>query len=535
MGTFTPNNGSLIGTELADYLPQVNNSPAGNTVLALAGDDILEFEQSAGTGLLLDYSINAGAGADNITFFTTFVDGLVQGEAGNDVINVTPLGGLGALQNSSVRGGSGNDVINLVATGAGGATNSVTQGGSGTDALFLEGTFADSSLRGGAGDDTLRFRTDSRVIQSELNGGNGEDLITNDSGDLLGARRTVEMVLSTIRGNAGSDTIDFANNGISDLLIFGDAAEENGASINGDGDDVIDSDAGDDTIFGGGGADRISSFSGSDDVFGGSGNDTINSGDADDFVDGGAGNDTIDSGFGDDTVFGGTGDDSILGNNEDDLIFGEDGIDSIVGGSGNDTIDGGAGDDFIDGNEGADSILGDNGDDIIDGGSGLDTLIGGFGDDLISGGTGADLITLGGGNDIAFQNTTDLNAGGAWNNTVANEGSVYSWNDDEGPDVITDFSVNDRLDVDNPVTPLSGVGRAVFNNAVPVAGQMVTDTTYYIKGSYSAAAQTFEVDASGNDWLINGFDVAVGETFGNSTTSVIVLENVTFNPSTQLV
>ncbi|MEP4038891.1 Hint domain-containing protein [Pseudophaeobacter sp.] len=59
---------------------------------------------------------------------------------------------------------------------------------------------------------------------------------------------------------------------------------------------------------------------------------------------------------------------------------------------GDDTIDGGDGNDIIDGNDGEDSLIGGDGDDTIDGGEGDDTIDGGDGSDSVEGGEGDDVI-----------------------------------------------------------------------------------------------------------------------------------------------
>ncbi len=59
---------------------------------------------------------------------------------------------------------------------------------------------------------------------------------------------------------------------------------------------------------------------------------------------------------------------------------------------GDDTIDGGEGDDIIDGGDGEDSLIGGEGDDTIEGGDGDDTIDGGDGADSVEGGEDDDVI-----------------------------------------------------------------------------------------------------------------------------------------------
>jgi len=522
---FTPDNGSLIGTEGVDVLLQVNNNPAGNFIAALGDNDIISLQQTVSPGVLADYTVYGGSGNDRIDLLSSPVDTLIQGEAGNDIININTVGTLGgAIIDSSIRGGAGNDVITLVATGAG-ATGMVSQGGSGVDAIFASGIFGTSSIRGGADDDTIRFVTDSTIVSSQLNGGQGTDLITNNSGDLLGARRVVTSVLSTISGNAGSDTIDFSLNGTSDLLIFGDSAggEVSDTALGADGADNIISDAGDDTIFGGGGNDTITSFSGSDSVAGGGGNDFIESGTEDDNVTGDAGLDSILGGLGDDTIDGGTGDDSILGGDDDDLIFGQSGNDTIRGEAGGDTIDGGSGNDILTGGEGDDEIFGDVGNDAIDGGADSDTLIGSFGNDTIAGNTGSDFITNGGGADVVTQNVAGLNAGlSSVPGTAFANATVLSWATTGGMDVVTDFAVDDRLDVELGAAPIITLGNGLSSGDVSAAA---VNTNVYFFGTYNASVKTFTVEATGADVLLNGALSAAAFDAGSGTGALIILDN----------
>lgn len=130
-------------------------------------------------------------------------------------------------------------------------------------------------------------------------------------------------------------------------------------------------------------------------------------------------------------------DDLIRLGGGDDTAYGRDGQDRIYGGTGNDEIFGGAR---------GDRLFGGEGDDTLDGGDGDDTLKGEDGADLMTGGAGADKFHL----DFS-------EAGGA---------NV----DDDGNDVITDFTVadGDKLVVDTTngdETTLSALGISVSANA----------------------------------------------------------------------
>src|SRR3712207_2160204 len=66
-----------------------------------------------------------------------------------------------------------------------------------------------------------------------------------------------------------------------------------------------------------------------------------------------------------DEMFGGGGNDSLSGRDGTDSLNGQTGNDTLVGGSGNDTLEGGAGNDLLEGQLGADSM---------NGGFGVDTV-----------------------------------------------------------------------------------------------------------------------------------------------------------------
>ncbi len=112
---------------------------------------------------------------------------------------------------------------------------------------------------------------------------------------------------------------------------------------------------------------------GTDMIFGGNGDDTINSGAGNDLVCGGNGGGVVNGGLGNDTLDGGNGNDTLRGSDGDDLIFGGGGNDTLEGGNNNDTIDGGTGTDILRGENGDDTLTGGSGPDSFNGGPGNDT------------------------------------------------------------------------------------------------------------------------------------------------------------------
>jgi Ca2+-binding RTX toxin-like protein len=112
---------------------------------------------------------------------------------------------------------------------------------------------------------------------------------------------------------------------------------------------------------------------GTDMIFGGNGDDTINSGAGNDLICGGNGGGVINGGLGDDTIDGGNGTDTLRGGDGNDLILGGGGNDTLEGGNDNDTLDGGAGTDILRGESGNDTLTGGSGPDSFNGGPGNDT------------------------------------------------------------------------------------------------------------------------------------------------------------------
>lgn len=236
----------------------------------------------------------------------------------------------------------------------------------------------------------------------------------------------------------------------------------------------------------------------------------------------------IDNGApGNDTLHGGDGDDTIYGEDGDDKLFGEDGNDRLYGGNGSDYVDGGAGDDYIDtsgdkglpdrgfpsyngfpavpadgniyndrdivyGGAGNDTILTGDDKDYIDGGSGNDTIDGGLDDDTILGGSGNDYIIGGEGSDVID--------GGDGDDTIY--GGL-------GPDLPDAFNIRDDGS-DGPADPVTDNGRDVIHGGAGndhIYGQDDDDVLYgdegddYIDGGID---DDRIFGGSGNDTLLGG-------------------------------
>ncbi|OQW63987.1 MAG: hypothetical protein A4S17_00305 [Proteobacteria bacterium HN_bin10] len=282
------------------------------------------------------------------------------------------------------------------------------EAGTADDDLYL-GDGASNSFDGGAGDDVI-------------SGGAGDDTLIGGTGN------------DTFEGGAGADNFDGGADSVTDdhaaragnaLAAYGDAiryvGSASGVAINlgtgaasgGDAagdtftgiENVIGSNAGNDTLTGGaghnqiaglGGDDQISGLAGDDVIAGGAGNDVIDGGDGHDNILGDEGNDVIHAGAGDDLAVGGDGNDQIWGGAGNEQF---DGGAGLSGGAGDDVIHGDDGADIISGDEGADTLYGDAGEDKVHAGDGDDHVFGGDGDDVIAGGAGADVLEGGAGND----------------------------------------------------------------------------------------------------------------------------------------
>lgn len=95
------------------------------------------------------------------------------------------------------------------------------------------------------------------------------------------------------------------------------------------------------------------------------------------------------------------GNDTLSGGAGNDMLYGGDGNDTLDGGTENDQVFGGTGNDSLIGDAGDDTLSGDDGNDQLYGGIGNDSLTGGIGGDTLVGGAGADTLSGGQGQDYA--------------------------------------------------------------------------------------------------------------------------------------
>ncbi|RYD31710.1 MAG: calcium-binding protein, partial [Verrucomicrobiaceae bacterium] len=252
-----------------------------------------------------------------------------------------------------------------------------------------------------------------------------------------GTATTANTVRIDILGGGGNDEIALHENpgALPPARIFGEGG--NDTIIGGSGADFIDGGIGNDRLYGRSGADNLTGGDGADTLIGGGEDDQIsggnqddqiifNPGDDNDLIEGDAGTDTITIigqntpesylvsvpasrvRFERDSVFPfaldiGTAEHLVLNANGGDDTFSTTGNlaalirITVYGGAGNDTLSGSNGPDILDG-----------GDDIdqIDGQQGIDTIFGGNGDDVIQWdpGDGSDFIEGQGGQDTLLFN-----------------------------------------------------------------------------------------------------------------------------------
>ncbi len=488
---------TLRGTDGNDVLIQVDNNTGASAlsatrVEALEGNDSMSVTQTGGLGVINEWSIFGGEGNDTVSLLGSPTATLVQGGQGNDSVSVNSVGNIGGgAIDSSIRGGAGNDTIRIVTTGIG-SVGTTYQGGSGTDQLFAQGVFQNANIRGGGDEDTIWFTADSSLSNTSVTGGADADYITNeDQTPGVTTRYQVIAESSTIFGGGAGDVIDFATNE-TDLLIYGDTGASNSET------DAATAD-GADQIFGGDGEDTIYGEGGNDTIFGNAGDDTIVGGD------------------GADSLFGNAGDDTITGNDGADYIEGNADDDVIDGGSGNDTILGGANEDYIFGDAGADSLFGNEADDTILGGTGDDTIFGGTDADLLTGGTGSDVFGYTFGDTALSSIATATSATAAYGVGISNSlgasitnttsGVALVQNTVTGFDEITDYvsgtdSIDNAIAVTFAAQGAGTVAKAVMGTNGRATFVGVSDQTFAGRINAVDAA----LPAAGNAAVFDGGD-----------------------------
>ena len=100
-------------------------------------------------------------------------DMYVEGLGGNDVITFSPNGN--QVKSTTVYGNDGADTISFTATGGSvSLVNGFVQAAAGNDTVTVQNAVSASTMRGGAGDDTLTLNNTSGSI---VNGNKGGDTV----------------------------------------------------------------------------------------------------------------------------------------------------------------------------------------------------------------------------------------------------------------------------------------------------------------------------------------------------------------------
>ncbi len=374
-------NDLLGGTEAANSLSGMNGNDAlfaggGNdTLLGGLGNDLL----AGGAGV---DSIDGGSGSDTADYGSATA-GIVaelwrgtaskDGQGSNDVL----------LGIEHLNGGGFNDLL------AGDESANLLNAQAGDDSLFAGG--GADTLQGGAGNDLL---AGGSGIDS-LDGGAGID--TADYGSA-----TAAVIAELWRGTASND-----GQGGNDVLV--NIENLNGGGFN-------------DLLVGNEAVNLLNAQAGNDTLFGGGGNDTLFGGEGIDLLSGGAGNDSIDGGAGVGLAEYGSASGAVTaelwrGTASNDGQGGNDVLLAI------ENLAGGAFNDLLAGNESANTLYGQGGHDNIFAGGGNDTVFGGAGNDLIAGGAGVDNINGGDGIDTAdYRSATSAVTAEIWRGTAANDG-----------------------------------------------------------------------------------------------------------------
>lgn len=218
----------------------------------------------------------------------------------------------------------------------------IIKGTKGNDILSGGQGNGNDTLQGGLGDDTYQLFDAGDVVVELLN--SGIDLVNSS------------LMAYTLPSNVENGRIKLTA-----------AANLNGNELNniliaGDGDNVLDGLAGNDTVS------YAQAKSGV----------TLNLSLSSAQATGGSGSDTL---LNIENLKGSIFNDKLTGNSLDNILDGGFGNDLLLGGAGNDTLLGGAGNDVL---------KGGTGNDVLQGGGGNDTLMGGTGSDTLTGGSGID-------------------------------------------------------------------------------------------------------------------------------------------------
>lgn len=519
-------NDTIIGDAQSNYIA---GSFGNDTVDGGAGDD--EFYEANGNG---SDSIIGGTGTDSITYddsTTAYAISLNLATStitrGSDTDTLVDIEIITATDSSNDTVDASSDTdgfsINLHTGTVSGVPGNILQlkqfeniiGGSGDDSIY--GSDFNNIITGGAGHDVMvGYNGNDTFNQTDLDGSdiiigdydidtvnyddntNSSPLILNAvagvatrSGD-VDSLFSVERIIATdssedvfdASGETDGFTINLTSGTVTNFsygLIFASQFEH------------VTGGAGNDTIVGNDSANLLIGDTGNDTLNAGAGNDTLKAGSGNDYLDGGTGDDLFifDTNFGTDTISDGGGKETLdftdVTANITANLSGS--INQILAGAGN-TISWSSAtvllENFL-GGSGNDNVTGNNTANLLAGGAGNDTLIGGAGLDTLKGGSGND--TLNGGNDH----------------------DTYIFFDGFGNDTIIDTTGEDILDFTAVTAPLT-INLSLSANQITSGGNSVTISAGTVIETILAT--------SGNDTIIgNSGDNELDGGLGNDTLS----------------
>ena len=303
--------------------------------------------------------------------------------------------------------------------------------------------------------EVINSTLDATEESIEDNSAKEESLVEENSNEASSNNLVDGETDDTLSSDAGNDIIwgDDVENSLEEMASNGNFWEKS------DRDFVNGSDE-DDTLDGSDGDDNLSGNDGND------GNDIIN---------GNAGVDVLDGGAGDDRLNGGAERDLVRDSSGNNIIFGNESGDRLIGGIDLDYLHGGTGDDYLNGGEGDDTLTGEMGDDTLDGAAGNDTLLGSDGNDLIYGAGGNDILHGHDGDDYLLGSTED--------DILHGDGGNDTLSGDEGDNLLTGGDGNDLFNL-------------IFEgNSVVADFELGTDKLQLSQIAYSDLSITGEVNS----------------------------------------
>lgn len=261
----------------------------------------------------------------------------------------------------------------------------------------------------------LRVAGDARAANTIVVENSPDGLSIDVRVDSINVLNQTKNLTRTFSKTLGINAIFVRGGRLRDTILVGQANDTTGAeefilptrAFSFAGNDAITLTDAPDFVNSGVGNDVVDTNGGNDIIFAGAGNDDIDAGDGDDWVRGFQGDDILDGDGGNDRLNGGVGNDNIQAGQGNDLVRGEQGDDIIEGDGDNDLLFGGTGNDILRGGAGNDSLWAGVGDDTLEGGIGDDNLGGILGRNNLSGGIGADTFHV---RDLALNASNDFNA-----------------------------------------------------------------------------------------------------------------------------